>query len=451
MIRTAETFPFAALLTAAFLFSYAPLRAQDAFPGETPAQTTAKPSVWTLEDCIDYAMDNNIQLRQSRNDILSGQEDLAEARAARLPSVTASSSQGMGYIPASGGAPTYSGSYNVGASMTLYNGGRIRNNIRQQEIYAETDSLYLRQESDDIRISIIRAFIQCLYAADNVEVRKSTVEASQSQRDRAYEMWKAGSISKVDFTQLESQLYSDKYQLTTAQTSRDSYLLQLKQLLELDLEDEMVLDNRSLTDEDVLRLLPPKADVYAAALDYMPEIRISELNIDAAEIAQTNAKAGFLPSVSASAGLGSGTRTGGGGFGSQLWDNLNQNVGLSLSVPIYSARKNRTAVNKARIALENSRLNALSARKQVLRDVETTYLDAVSAQAQYISATEKARFAQQSYELTREQFNVGMKNTVELITAQNEYSAARQAEIQAKYVALMNRYILDIYQGKHIL
>ena len=450
MKRTLETFTYPVLLTVAALLLNAPLRAQENTLTESPASVSVKPSVWTLEDCINYAMDNNIQLRQSRNDILSGQEDLAEARAARFPSVSASSSQGMSYIPASGGAPAYSGSYNVGASMTVYNGGRIRNNIRQQEIYSETDSLYLKQESDDVRISIIRAFIQCLYASDNVDVRESTVEASQSQRDRAYEMWKAGSISKVDFTQIESQLYSDKYQLTTARTSLDSYLLQLKQLLELDLEDEMVLDNRSLTDEDVLKLLPPKADVYANALDYMPEIRISELNIDAAEIAEANAKAGFLPSVSASAGLGSGTRNGGGGFGSQLWNNLNQNVGLSLSLPIYSARKNRTAVNKARIALENTRLSALSARKQVLRDVETTYLDAVSAQSQYISATEKARYAQQSYELTREQFNVGMKNTVELITAQNEYSAALQAALQAKYVALMNRYILDIYQGKHI-
>ena len=124
---------------------------------------------------------------------------------------------------------------------------------------------------------------------------------------------------------------------------------------------------------------------------------------------------------------------------------------FALSVPIYSARKNRTAVNKARIALDNSRLNAVSARKQVLREVETTYLDAYSAQAQYVSATEKTRYAQQSYELTREQFNVGMKNTVELITAQNELSAARQAELQAKYTALMNRYILDIYQGNHLL
>ena len=416
------------------------------------AQDSAKPSVWTLEDCIRYAMDNNIQLQQSRNAYRTDLENLAEAKAARLPSLSASSSQGLSYMPADGGSPSYSGSYNLGASMTLYNGGRLRNAIRLQEINLQADSLSTQAASDDIRIAIIQSFIRCLYAADNVEVRESMVEAAQSQRDRAYEMWKAGSISKVDFMQLESQLFSEKYQLTNAHTALDSYLLQLKQLLELDLGDEMVLDNASLTDEDVLALLPLKEDVYAAALDYMPDVKISDLDIDAAELAEANARAGLFPSLSMSAGLGSGTRGGAGvGFGSQLWNNLNQNVGLSLNVPIYSGRKNRSAVNRARIALENTRLSAVSARKQVLRDVETTYLDALSAQSQYVAASEKARYALQSYELTREQFNVGMKNTVELITAQNEYSAALQAELQAKYTALMNRYILDIYQGKHIL
>mgnify|MGYP002870225465 CR=1 FL=1 len=208
------------------------------------AQDGVKPSVWTLDDCIRYAEQNNIQLQQSRNDILSAREDLAQALAARLPSVSASTSQGMAYIPASGDAPSYSGSYNLGASMTLYSGGKLRNAIRQQELYSEVDSLSLMAESDDIRISIIQAFIHCLYAQDNVTVRESIVEASQAQRDRAWQMWKAGSISKVDFTQLESQLFSDKYQLTTAHTNLDSYLLQLKQLLELDLEDEMILDNQ---------------------------------------------------------------------------------------------------------------------------------------------------------------------------------------------------------------
>ena len=130
-------------------------------------------------------------------------------------------------------------------------------------------------------------------------------------------------------------------------------------------------------------------------------------------------------------------------------DNFNVNAGLTLSVPILSGRKNKTAVTKARIALDNSRLSALSTEKNVLREVESTYLDAVSAQAQYVSAKEKEKYAEQSFTLTDEQFRLGMKNTVELITAGNEYLSARQARLQAKYMALLNLRILDIYQGNN--
>lgn len=123
-------------------------------------------------------------------------------------------------------------------------------------------------------------------------------------------------------------------------------------------------------------------------------------------------------------------------------------MGLTLSIPIFSNRKNRTAVNKARLAAENSRLTWLDLKKTLLEEVEGAYLDAVSAQSQYVAAAEKERYAQQSYELTSEQFAVGMKNTVEVLTAQNELTAARQEVLQAKYMALLNIELLNIYQGR---
>lgn len=142
----------------------------------------------------------------------------------------------------------------------------------------------------------------------------------------------------------------------------------------------------------------------------------------------------------------------GGAFesGSQVWNRFNENVGLSLNIPIFSNRRNRTAVNKARISVSNSRLERLNLEKTLLREVETAYLDAVSAQSQYTAAVEKRRYAQESYDLTDEQFRVGMKNTVELITAQNELASARLEVLQAKYVALLNMALLDIYQGRPV-
>ncbi|WP_418423388.1 TolC family protein [Alistipes sp.] len=407
--------------------------------------------VWTLGECLDYALENNIQLRQSRNDYLSGVEDTKEAKAALFPSLSASATQGYTNYPSSNATDrnSYTGTYGLNAGMTLYEGGKLRTAVKQQQVQNRIDALAVEESANDIRIAIVQAYMQCLYAAEAVTVNRSTAKASKARRDRAEAMWQAGSISKVDFAQLESQYVSDEYQVVVARTSLDNYKLQLKQLLELDITEEMNLAAPAIQESEVLSALPAKAEIYATALDAMPEIKRGELGVESAELGIKQARAGFFPSVSLSAGIGTGHMSGGGfESGSQVWNRFNENIGLSVSIPIFSNRKNRTAVNKARIAVSNSYLERQNLEKQLLREVESAYLDAVSAQSQYTAAREKQRYAQQSYDLTDEQFRVGMKNTVELITAQNELTAARQELLQAKYMALLGIELLDIYQGK---
>ncbi len=407
--------------------------------------------VWTLGECLDYALENNIQLRQSRNDYLSGVEDTREAKAALFPSLAASATQGFTNYPSSNAADrnSYTGTYGLNAGMTLYEGGKLRTAVKRQQVQNRIDALAVEESANDIRIAIVQAYMQCLYADEAVTVNRSTAEASKARRDRAEAMWQAGSISKVDFAQLESQYVSDEYQVVVARTSLDNYKLQLKQLLELDITEEMNLAAPAIQESEVLSALPAKAEIYATALDAMPEIKRGELGVESAELGIKQARAGFFPSVSLSAGIGTGHMSGGGfESGSQVWNRFNENIGLSVSIPIFSNRKNRTAVNKARIAVSNSYLERQNLEKQLLREVESAYLDAVSAQSQYTAAREKQRYAQQSYDLTDEQFRVGMKNTVELITAQNELTAARQELLQAKYMALLGIELLDIYQGK---
>lgn len=407
--------------------------------------------VWTLGECLDYALENNIQLRQSRNDYLSGIEDTEEAKAALFPSLTASVTQGFTNYPSSNATDrnSYTGTYGLNAGMTLYEGGKLRTAVKRQQVQNRIDALSVEESANDIRIAIVQAYMQCLYAAEAVTVNRSTADASKARRDRAEAMWQAGSISKVDFAQLESQYASDEYQVVVASASLDNYKLQLKQLLELDITEEMNLAAPAIQESEVLSALPAKAEIYATALDAMPEIKRGELAVESAELGIRQARAGFFPSVSLSAGIGTGHMSGGSfESGSQVWNRFNENVGLSVSIPIFSNRKNRTAVNKARIAVSNSLLERQSLEKELLREVESAYLDAVSAQSQYVAAREKQRYAQQSCDLTDEQFRVGMKNTVELITAQNELTAARQEVLQAKYMALLNIELLDIYQGK---
>lgn len=412
------------------------------------AQEASK--TWTLQECLDYAYQNNIQVRQSRNNQLSGIEDTKQAKAALFPSLVASTTQSYTNYPSSEVTDnnSYTGTYGITAGMTIFEGGKLRTEVKRQKVQNQMDALSVEESVNDIRIAIVQAYMQCLYAADAVRINRSTAEASKAQRDRAEEMLRAGSISRVDFAQLQSQYSSDEYQVVVASSTLDNYKLQLKQLLELDIMEEMNPAVPGVKEENVLKALPSKDEVYETALKVMPQIRRGELGIEAAKLEEKSARAGFFPSISLSASVGTGHMSNNDfESGSQIWNRFNENVGLTLNIPIFSNRKNRTAVNKAKIALNDSYLEWTSLQKELLRNVESAYLDAVSAQAQYLSAREKEKYARESYELTSEQFRVGVKNTVELITAQNEYSAAQQQVLQAKYLTLLSIELLNIYQG----
>ena len=412
------------------------------------AQEASK--TWTLQECLDYAYQNNIQVRQSRNNQLSGIEDTKQAKAALFPSLVASTTQSYTNYPSSEVTDnnSYTGTYGITAGMTIFEGGKLRTEVKRQKVQNQMDALSVEESVNDIRIAIVQAYMQCLYAADAVRINRSTAEASKAQRDRAEEMLRTGSISRVDFAQLQSQYSSDEYQIVVAGSTLDNYKLQLKQLLELDIMEEMNPAVPGVKEENVLKALPPKNEVYETALKVMPQIRRGELGIEAAKLEEKSARAGFFPSISLSASVGTGHMSNNDfESGSQIWNRFNENVGLTLNIPIFSNRKNRTAVNKAKIALNDSYLEWTSLQKELLRNVESAYLDAVSAQAQYLSAREKEKYARESYELTSEQFRVGEKNTVELITAQDEDSAAQQQVLQAKYLTLLSIELLNIYQG----
>lgn len=420
---------------------------------------------WTLQECLDYALENNIQLQKSRNDYLSGVEDTKMAKAARLPSLSVTSSQGFTNYPSASASfsdshsgsygfssrNSYTGTYGINAGLTLYNGGKLQTAVKRQNLQNQIDALSVEESANDIRVAIVQAYMQALYAREAVEIAINTAKTSEAQRDRAREMFQAGSISQVDLAQLESQYQSDAYQVVVARTSLDNYKLQLKQLLELDITDQIELSVPEINESAVTLVLPDKTQIYATATENMPEIKRGELAVEAADLDIRQARAGFYPSLGLTASVGTGHMSGNNyESGSQIWNRFNENVGLSLSIPIFSNRQNRTATNKARIAAASSRLDQQDLLKTLLREVETAYLDAVSAQSQYVAANEKERYARQSYELTDEQFRVGMKNTVELITAQNEWSAAQQEVLQAKYMALLNMELLNIYQGQPV-
>lgn len=346
---------------------------------------------------------------------------------------------------------SYNGTYGLNAQWTIYNGSKRLKTIEQEKLNNRAAELDVATSENDIEETITQTYVQILYAAESVKVNESTLALSQAQYERGKELFAAGSISKADLAQLEAQVSTDRYQLVTAQSSLQDYKLQLKQLLELDGEEEMNLYLPTLEDSNVLSPLPTKTDVYQAALALRPEIESSRLNVQASELNIDIARAGYMPSISLSAGIGT-TNTSGSDytFAQQVKNGWNNSIGVSVSVPIFNNRQTKSAVQKAKLQRETSMLNLLDEQKNLYKAIEGLWLDANTAQQRYVAAQEKLRSTQTSYELVSEQFNMGMKNTVELLTEKNNLLSAQQETLQAKYMAILNAQLLKFYQGEEI-
>lgn len=423
------------------------------------------PTQWNLQACIDYALQQNITIKKNRLNAASARVDVKTAKAALFPSLSASVSQRIvnrpnsetntiiagDNITSSQSKTSYNGSYGIDANWTLYNGGKNLNTIKQQQLNNRIAELNVTESENSVEENIAQTYIQILYATEAVKVCESTLKVSQAECDRAKQLLEAGSIAKSDLAQLEAQVSTDKYQLVAAQATLQDYRLQLKQLLELDGEQEMELYIPALNDENVLSPLPDKTDVYRSALIFRPEIEAGKLNVQASDLNIKIVRSGYLPTLSLTAGIGTSHANGSDfTFSEQIKQNWNNSLGFTISVPIFSNRQTKSAVEKAKIQKQTSELDLLDEQKTLYKTIESLWLDANNAQQRYAAAVEKLKSSRTSYELIQEQFNVGMKNTVELLTEKNNLLSAQQEMLQAKYMAILNMQLLKFYQGEQI-
>ena len=418
-----------------------------------------KSSTWNLRSCIDYAKEHNISILQSRNQQEQTAVSTKSAKAQLFPSLSFTTSQTYANQPYGGNGSvgdsyndgtknTYSGSYRFGASWALYNGGKNTKNIKLAQLNEQMAAKTTEELENQTELSILQAYMQILYAAESIRINQETLVLDSATLARGLEQKLAGMLTRADIAQLESQLSTDRYQLVKSQTTLDSYKLQLKQLLELSGQENLSIYTPEVLDAIVLRALPNKQEVYNQALGIMPEIKNSKLASQAAELQTAIAKAGYMPTLSLSATTATGHTSGSeAALGKQLKNGWNNNIGLTLSVPIFDNRTNKSAVEKAKLQFLNSQLSELDKQKTLYKTIETAWLDAYSAQNEFLAAKEKADYASVSYELASEQFKSGMKNTVELLTEKNNLLSAQQQKLQTKYMALLNQKILEFYQG----
>lgn len=420
---------------------------------------------WTLNDCIQYALEKNIQLQQSRISLEESEVEVKSARAALFPSLSFSSGHNVTNRPyqensntvsgteiiSSNNKTTYNGNYGLNAQWTIWNGNKKQNTLKQQKGNRDIAELNVAETENLLQEQITQAFIQILYAEESVKINESTLEVSQANYNRGVELLKAGSISKVDLAQLEAQVSSDRYQVITAQNSLRDYKLQLKQLLELDGTEEMVLELPQLNDEDVLVPLPEQTEVYRQALLLRPEIQSGKLAVDNSKLGISIAKSGYYPTLSLSASTSSNTNSSSDkSWGSQMKYGWNNMIGLNISIPIFDNRQNKSAVEKARLQYSSSQMELINKEKELYQTIESLWNNANNAQQEYVAADSKEKSAQVSFDLVSEQFKLGMKNTLELLTEKNNLLSAKQQRVQAKYMAILDRTLLHFYSGQKI-
>lgn len=419
------------------------------------------PRQWTLQQCIDYALAHNIGLKKSRLNVKSCEVDVKTAHAALFPSLNASIGQRIvnrpnsetntiingDNITSSQSKTSYNGSYGIDANWTLYNGGKRLNTLEQQKLNTRIAELEMDTEAKTIQESILQTFVQILYAHEAVNINEQTLNTSQAVAERGRQLLEAGSISRADLAQLEAQVSNDQYNLVAAQATLDNYNLQLKQILELDGEAPISLQLPQIENLDIITPLPGRTDVYRAALLMRPEIESGQLNIDASELEIKKARSGYLPTLSLSAGIGTSNANGSDfSFGEQIKTNWNNSIGLTLSIPLYDNRQTKSAIQKAKIQRETNALALAEQQKALYKTIEGYWLEANSAQKKYAAANSNLQSTRESFNLLQEQFNLGMKNTVDLLTEKNNLLNAQQELLQAKYMALLNSRMLTFYQ-----
>ena len=427
--------------------------------------TAQEAKKWTLNDCIEYALEKNIQLQQDKISLEESDVDVKTAKAALFPSLSFSTGHNVTNRPyqensstvsgteiiSSNNKTTYSGNYGLNAQWTVWNGNKRMNTIKQRKMNREIAGLTVAETENSLQEQIAQVFIQILYADESVKINENTLQVSRATYERGVELFNEGSISKADLAQLEAQVSNDQYQLVTAQSSLRDYKLQLKQLLELDGTEEMNLVLPELADEHVLQPLPSQTDVYQQALASRPEIQSSKLNIESSKLDISVAKAGYYPTISLSASTGSTTNSASeNAWGKQMKYGWNNMIGINLSIPIFDNRQNKSAVKKARLQYSSSQLDLINKQKELYKNIESLWLDATNARQQYDAAESKLKSSRTSFDMVSEQFNLGMKNTVELLTEKNNLLSAQQQRIQAKYMAILDRTLLNFYAGQEI-
>lgn len=450
-------------------------------------------NAWSLQQCIDRALDKNIQIRISELNEEQAKAQVDENYASFFPSINGSVGQnyffGRSIDPYTNSYTTnqvQSNSFSLSGSMPLFEGFQVQNALRQSKLNYLSAQNDLKKIRNDIQLNVVSDFLSVMYNQELYDVTKAQVDASAVQRDKMKRMYELGSVNKGSYLELESQLASDQLRLVQSKAQYDQSVLNLTQLIELDSVKDFAVVRPDVAVPNVDASAFNTDGVYTAALTNQPDIASSEYKVMSAEKSLAIARGSRYPRLSMNGSLSTSYSTsskqvesfvygtpstyfsgftstgdsvftvspnvtpvyGETPFKKQFNDNLGRSVGFSLSVPVFNGWQTRTGIRRAKISLEQTRLNHESNKKTLFKNVQQAIADAIASQHKYESGQKRVEALTETFNFNQERFDLGLISSYDYLQSKNNLSQAQADLLQAKYEYIMRLKIIDFYLGK---
>jgi outer membrane protein len=420
------------------------------------AGAQAQERAWTLAQCIDYALENNLSIKQSELNVEQKEISLNTAENSRLPGVSSSAGQNFSFGRGLTADNTYantnttSTSFGVGADVPVFSGFRIKHNIELSKLDLAAATADLDKAKDDIRVAVAQAYVQILYNMEILDVARNQVEIDSLQVVRLAEMVANGKASRAEVSAQEATLAQSRLSVTRAENNLSLAVLDLTQLLELPSPEGFHVVRPSVEGIEYSMLMNPEA-IYAEAVRTKPSIKAEELRLEQALTNIDLARSSFLPSISLSGGLNTNYYTSSGfahaGFLDQVKNNFSQYVGMNLSIPIFTRFSNRNQVKNARLSFDAQEIALDNTKKSLYKEIQQAYYNAVASQAKYRSSETAAASAEDAFELAQAMYENGKSSITEFNEAKARYLSAASDLVQSRYEYLYQSKILDFYRG----
>lgn len=415
---------------------------------------------WTLLDCVNYALENNITVSQNENTILLNEQDLIEAKGQFLPSVSGNVRHNLSI----GNRELFPGQFvdrtdnstsiGVSANQTIFNGFRLTNLYKQSQLNLETSKLELSRIKDDISLNVVNSYLNVLFNKERLETAKAQYEFSKKQVEQVKELVDAGTQPKVNIYDAEATFSTDEQNLTIAENNYNLALLTLSQLLQLPYEgfDVEIIEIGSPSEALLYDDVDP---IISYAFTNRNEIKVAEKRIENAELGTEISKSGYYPSLTFNYGFGSNafftnvldTEA---DFVSQLNNQKAHAFTLNLGIPIFSRYQNKTAVARSRIQEENSKLGLEQAKLDLESNIQRAFTDAQAAFKAFVAAEKSLKSQELAFENAQDRYNIGVMNSFELEQSRVRFINAESSLINAKYDFVFKTKVLDFYMGKSL-